>query len=165
MVSQKSDEIILNDYFKWISVIGGIEMYALGSWLAINYKELALYRNKKLTYAGLVYILGMLITQFRWYNIFFQVILFLSIWFAMDIVEYKKELPWWMSITFFTYVAHDVFLEVFEKVLWIIFGNNHIVALLDYIFMPFIVFGFLVLIAYIMRKYFPVIWKLLTGDR
>lgn len=157
--------LIFNKYFGWVNMIEGIEMYALGSWLAINYKDLVLYKNRKLTYMGLIYILGLLVTQFKWYNIFFEIILYFSIWFALDIFEYSKDLPWWMQITFFTYVAHDVFLEGFEKVVWIMFGNNPVIALLDYIFMPILVFCFLTLLAFIMKNYFGFVWKILTGDR
>lgn len=157
--------IMLNSIYCWVNVPSGLEIYAIGSWLGINYKELVLYRNRKITFVAIIYICWMLFTGFKYYNIFTEVILFSAMWFALDVREYNAKLPWWMKITFFTYVAHDVFLEAFEKIVLILFGNKAMWALLDYVFMPIIVFILLVVIAYVMKKYFRNVWKVLTGYR
>ncbi len=156
---------ILNSTFNWISVPDGLEMYALGSWIAINYKEKIFYNNNKIIFLSWIFILIMMFTSFRWLNVWTQAFLFVSIWFALDIWEFSIEFPWWMHITFFIYVAHDVFLEAFEKILWIVGGNKPIFALLDYLLMPGFVVAFLIVLAYILRKYVGIVWKVLNGGR
>ena len=80
-------------------------------------------------------------------------------------VYLQRELPWWMTIGFFTYVAHDIFLEAFEKILWVVGGNKAILALMDYIFMPILMEVLLIGIAYIAMRWFPGVWKVVTGNR
>jgi len=96
-----------------------------------------------------------------------QVLFLLALWFAIDVFmkSGKKKMPWWMSITFFTYVAHDAFLEVFEKILFRIGGSNPAFALADYVFMPVLVEALLIGIAFLMIKYLPKVWKILSGGR
>lgn len=107
----------------------------------------------------------MIITSFEFLNIVTEMILFIAIWFALDAVDFSFELPRWTRRTFFIYVSHDVFLEAFEKVLWIIGGNRPIVALLDYLLMPLIIICLCVAISDILEKYFYKIWQILNGGR
>lgn len=143
----------------------GFAVYAFGSWIGINYKETALYQNKLLAIVSWIYIVFQFVTVFRWFSIFAQILFFIAVWFAMDIFEFRGKLPWWMQITFFTYVAHDVFLEAFEKVFLVVFGNAPIFAFLDYLFMPFLVLLVLIMIAVFMKRFMPKIWRILTGAR
>ena len=76
-----------------------------------------------------------------------------------------KELPWWMKITFFTYVAHDMILETFEKLYLYFFGIEWYLALIDYVLMPIIIFGVLVTIAYILKRFIPKVWYIISGGR
>ncbi len=83
----------------------------------------------------------------------------------MDVKELSMTTPWWIRITFFVYVSHDIILEIFEKIVLLVWGVNPIFALLDYLFMPVIVFVVLYIIACVLRKYTPKIWSIATGGR
>ena len=48
---------------------------------------------------------------------------------------------------------------------YVIGGNKVLFALLDYVFMPLFILIILIFIAYIIQNWFPLIWKVLTGDR
>lgn len=157
--------IVLNAYFGWVPSLGGLAEYAAGSWLAINYKEAPFYKNKYLVWASWIYILFQFITCFRWFGLIEKLVLFVAIWFALDSVKIDRELPWWMKITFFTYVAHDILLEAIEKVMLIIFGKASVWAILNYVFLPLIVFVLLVIVAKILKRFLPCVWNVLTGSR
>jgi fucose 4-O-acetylase-like acetyltransferase len=144
----------------------GIEFYLAGSYIGLNCREWLKYKNKFITLISCIYIIFNLVTVFKYWNFIAKILFFIAIWYACDLFTSENtKYPWWMSITFFTYVAHDVFLEAFEKIVWKVFGNHAIFALLDYIFMPLAVEALLIGIAYIMRRKLPVIWKIITGDR
>lgn len=142
------------------------EFYLIGSYIGLNGRKWLYYSNKTLSIVSCVYIALILISAFRFWNIAFSVLFFFAIWFAIDLLPINnRQFPWWMSITFFTYVAHDIFLEAFEKVFFKVFGASPITALLDYIFMPLIIEALLIAIAFVLRKWLPIIWKLLSGNR
>lgn len=144
----------------------GLEVYLVGAYIGLNCRNQLMIKNKIITILSLIYIAFTLVSAFRFWNIVTELLLFLAIWFACDFLPLEdKKLPWWMSITFFTYVAHDALLEALEKVMLLVFGKQVIFALLDYIFVPFLVFLILILVAYVLRKWLPVVWKVITGDR
>lgn len=58
-----------------------------------------------------------------------------------------------------------IILVLLEKIFLISFGVNPVCALLDYLLMPWIVIGVLIIIAYFLQTYFPMVWKVLTGGR
>ena len=160
-------EIII-EYFglDQLQYISGLNIYLVGCYVGLNCNKYLDYRNKKISAVSCVYIAVGLLSAFKVWNLCIEIILFIAIWFACDFLSMDdKKLPWWMSITFFMYVAHDILLEVFEKIILIVFGIAPVFALLDYIFMPWIVVICLILISWILQKYMPDIWKLLTGNR
>lgn len=149
-----------------VANLSGLTYYLVGCYIGIHGKKLLTYKNTYLSIASLIYILYISLTGFKIWHFALEMLFFICIWFALDLVTRReRKLPWWMSITFFTYVAHDVFLQAFEKLVWVIGGDKVIFALLDYIFMPVFVLIFLIFIAFIIRNWFPLIWKVLTGDR
>lgn len=149
-----------------IPYLSGMDVYLTGSYIGLNCSNMLNYTNKRLSKIAVIYIMFMLLTDFAWWNIITQIATFVAIWFACDLLNLgSRSLPWWMSITFFTYVAHDAILEAFEKVFLIGCGTYPICALVDYVFMPLVVLLFLIIVAYIMQRFLPVVWKLCTGDR
>lgn len=145
----------------------GIEFYLVGSYIGLNCREEIKYKNRIISIFSIIYIGFILITSFRYWNFELELLFFFAIWYAIDFLmtSLNCQLPWWMSITFFTYVAHDFILEAFEKILWILGGNRPIFALLDYIFMPVIVEILLIGIAYILKTYFTPLWRVINGSR
>lgn len=156
---------ILNVYFKWISLPAGLIEYAAGAWVAINYKNIIFYCNKYISIIAWVYIAYLFGTGFRWYGLISELLLFAALWYALDCFSLEREFPWWMKITFFTYVAHDLVLEVLEKLLLIALGRQPIWALATYIFVPVMVFLVLVVAAMLLKRCLPRVWKVLTGAR
>lgn len=156
---------ILNAYFKWIDLPSGLIEYAVGAWVAINYKNIIFYCNKYISIIAWVYIAYLFGTGFRWYGLISELLLFVALWYALDCFSLERELPWWMKITFFTYVAHDLVLEVLEKLLLIVLGRQPIWALTTYIFVPIVVFFALVVAAMVLKSCLPRVWKVLTGAR
>lgn len=159
-------EIALKKGWIVIPYGGGLDIYLIGSYIGLNCDEHMYWRNRLISVCAVLYIIFCLVTSFRYWNLITEILLFIAIWFACDWIPWRdSELPWWMKITFFTYVAHDIFLEAFEKIFLIVFGVRPIFALLDYLLMPLLVELALIMIAYFMKKWMPVIWKILTGDR
>lgn len=157
--------LFLNNQYGWINIINGLEWYALGSWIGINYKEYVLYKNKVISLAGLGYIVCILVTGFQLWNIWLQIIFYVALWVALDLFIELKKVPDWMKLSFFTYVAHDIFLEAFEKLFFVVLGSNPIWALIDYVFMPGFVLMVLISISVVLKKYLPWLWQILVGWR
>lgn len=160
--------LLMNSCFGWINLeISGIEYYCLGAYCAINHKEFCEQKKERTSaLIGGLCLLGFLTLGYRLLTHKpFMYLALLLIWISLDAKELSMRIPWWFRITFFVYVSHDIVLEMFEKVVLLAFGVNPIFALLDYLFMPMIVFIILCLVACIMRKYTPTVWKIVTGGR
>ena len=148
------------------TLLGGIETYLIGCYIGLNCREYFSLNNKLLSIISAIYVCFTLITSFTYLNLFTEFLFFLALWYALDLINLKSiTIPWWMNITFFTYVAHDVILVCVQKVIFIICGSTPIVALLDYIFTPLLVLLILIFVAYFMQKKLPIAWKILTGGR
>ena len=85
-------------------------------------------------------------------------------WIAGDFLALAKKPPFWVGISFFIYVAHDIVLEIVEKLIFIGLGNNIGGAITDYIFAPIITVAILTGAAYLLQKVKPV-WQVFTGNR
>lgn len=159
--------LVIKKYFgiDW-PYLSGIEMYLVGSYIGLNCKDMILRKNRGISVISLVYIVATLILSFRSWNFFTEILFYFAIWYVLDLINISLiEIPWWMTITFFTYVAHDVLLEAIEKVFLIVFGTSSYFAIIDYIIMPIAVEMILIIIAYFMRKKLPIVWRLITGGR
>ncbi len=156
--------LYFNQAFLFVPVPRGLEIYCFGAWVGINYRNFALKRSRKLAIAGVLLLLFMFGTAFRGYSPWMNPLLFLALWFALDLFSFPPAYPWWMHITFFTYVFHLFLLESLEKLVQIAFGRNPLAALLDYLLMPILVFILLALFAAILKK-LPKLWLVLNGGR
>ena len=159
--------LVMNAQFGIFSVpLAGYAYYAFGAYFALNFKGKEFVKNNCLTVVGIFSILVMLCTRFTILESPIIRLLFVfMLWFALDIFPLRRELPWWMKITFFTYVSHDIFLEAYEKIVLVVFGKHVIFALLDYIFAPLLVVATLIIIAKFLRRFAPTVWKVCTGNR
>ncbi|MCI9631635.1 MAG: acyltransferase [Ruminococcus sp.] len=143
----------------------GMIWFFTGAWLGIECRTWIVKQmvNNRIRILAIFYIIFVLFTGGNKYCTP-KIFLFISIWFVMDFWK-GKELPWWMKITFFTYVAHDMILETFEKLYLYFFGIEWYLALIDYVLMPIIIFGVLVTIAYILKRFIPKVWYIISGGR
>lgn len=151
--------------FPRIELIQGLDIYLVGGYIGLNAEKFLQCKNRTLTIVSMIFIILVLLEKFKWWNLGIEILFFIAVWYALDFWEMRRPLPWWMSITFFYYVAHDILLEALEKIFLISFGVNPVCALLDYMFMPCLVIGGLIIIAYFLQTYFPMVWKVLTGGR
>ena len=144
----------------------GYLYYLAGAYLAINFKHIEYKRSGACTIASCFFFIILALFRFKPINhVIIRLVFFVATWFFLDFLPLKKPMPWWMKISFFTYVAHDLFLEAFEKIVLIVFGKNAVFALLDYILAPIVVFLVLAVIAACLKKYTPKIWSIVTGMR
>lgn len=161
VISYLVNEKVINIGF---NIPGGLDIYMAGAYFGINHKEWICKSNRTLSFIALGVVVIFFLTAFRWFSTPFQIVFFIACWYALDLVRIKK-IYWWMEITFFTYVAHDIPLESFEKNYFMIFGHSPISSLIDYIFMPLIVETLLIAVAYILIKFTPKVWKVICGGR
>lgn len=86
-------------------------------------------------------------------------------WISADVFSIEVKPKWWMSISFFIYITHDLILEPIEKVFLIVLGEGTAGAIIDYLLAPTITLLLIVLSAGLLRKYCNSIWNVLTGNR
>lgn len=142
----------------------GLDIYMAGAYIGINHKGWICKTNRTVSVVSLAIVISFFLTAFRWFTTPFQIVFFIACWYALDLARIKKTY-WWMEITFFTYVAHDIPLESFEKIYFMTFGHSPISSLIDYVFMPLIVESLLIAVAYIMIKFTSKVWKVICGGR
>ena len=142
----------------------GLDIYMAGSYFGINHRDWICKSNRTLSIVALGIVAIFFLSAFRWFTTPLQIVFFIACWYALDLVRIKKTY-WWMGITFFTYVAHDIPLESFEKIYFMIFGHSPVGSLIDYMFMPLIVEALLIAVAYILIKFTPNVWRVICGGR
>lgn len=98
-------------------------------------------------------------------NLFFIGIIILFFSFAMCL--FKISIPKYLQkITpFFIFQIHSFILEPIEKLLYIIFGNNLVMGILDYLFAPVICFLFIYVFTLLIQKNCPKLYNKLVGGR
>lgn len=136
--------------------------YLLRAYIGTNHKESPLKESSGLTIIGRFSLTGVLL----WYLYGLSsgteaselVVIWacVSLWISFDGIEYEGTPKWWFSISFYIYCIHDIFLEAFEKIFLLVFGNGSIFALLDFIFIPIIVVVICIFSAMILKRYLPV---------
>lgn len=143
----------------------GMLYYLIGSYIGLNCKNGILISNKYVSYASVVYILAIVLTGFSYWNLGLELLFYGALWYAIDLLIDARELPWYMYISFFTYVSHDIVLQGIKKICLKLLGKDALWALLSYILIPLIVEIILIWVAYIMKRFLPKLWKLLIGGR
>ena len=156
--------LVLNSIMSWIDIPSGLEMYAIGGYIAVNHKKIEYFRGELFSCIGLILAFILFVTRFMVYNLPLMVVFIVACWYALDFFNLDIEMPWWVSITFFTYVFHDMVLEMLEKLFLVLGGTKPLMALLDYIFMPVITFFVIALVASVLKRIKP-LWNVLCGFR
>ena len=157
--------LIVNTNFKIVNgVPEGLDMYVIGSYIAINHANLIYYRNKKVTFICIFLLIVMLATKIMVLNNITMVAFLLTVWFSLDVFKLELDMPWWLKITFFIYVFHDIVLEAMEKLFLLVFGNNPLMALFGYLFMPLFCLIIIIFFACIIRHVKP-LYNILIGFR
>lgn len=142
--------------------------YFIGAYIGMNHPGLPFRRAKKLSvYAGIGILLVIISvftglpqdTEIR------NLLLIGLIWIFTDHFDLDREIPWFFRISFFLYCAHLIPLTILDKLFLIAFGKGPVQALVSYVMNPPVITVFLTGVAFLLRKYLPGAWKLLTGSR
>lgn len=145
--------------------------YLLGAYIGINHKTVPRIESKKVRISARIILLFLLIWELICTklsvprNQILAVLLYGSIWFALNGKLFSRKVKWYYKLSFFLYCIHDFYLEAFEKVFYLILGNHSIWALVDYICMPFFVAMVSILTVAVLKKITPRVWRILTGSR
>ena len=141
--------------------------FVIGCYLGINGKKFIENPNRVMTIAGCILFLLLSVYLLLGYKvvIWWTIGMIASIWYALDIFKFSKKPKWWMKLSFFLYCGHSLLLEGLEKVWFMLGGTSVIAASIDYFLMPVLVAMILIVIARIMTKFTPCMWKILMGNR
>lgn len=148
--------------------------YLIGAWLSIWKSNLFTDRkSKKICLIGLgIFLLQIFIaidsehvlihptTQY-----IYKMSLPLPLWIALDIFSFSKPACKIEKLSFPIYCTHSIILETLEKIIYILGGNNIVIAGISYIFMPIFVVTILVFIFLLFDRYFSNIYKFVFGNR
>lgn len=156
--------LIINGNLGLVTLPSGLDMFAVGSYLAINHQGIEYYRNKTLTGICFPLMFILFATKLMAFNNIGMMAFLITLWFSLDYFDLEIDLPWWIKITFFIYVFHDFALEILENIWLMVGGVSPLMAFLDYLFMPWITVLISVLVASIMRHN-RLIWNVLSGWR
>lgn len=141
--------------------------YFIGAYIGINYQDGPRIRNNKLAgiSLGILLLVGGYVASGRNLNPCMILLSCFGLWEITNFVDYDTAPKWYFKISFFIYCMHDLFLEGLEGLFFVVFGNGSIFALIDYLFMPLVVVGICILVAYVLRNYLGGVWCLLAGGR
>jgi fucose 4-O-acetylase-like acetyltransferase len=166
--------VVLNLYFTHITQIGSFVPFIIGAYIAI--KEINLERE--ITEVGLLVILigAIVVGVLRIYSMalgklefYVAWIPFLLMWFGYDYLIKKgcdfDTILKWVPYTFFIYVFHEPYLNIFKKVILKISNGNEWGAWCSYFISPFFTVVLAIIIAKILIKMMPQFYNIITGGR
>jgi peptidoglycan/LPS O-acetylase OafA/YrhL len=160
----------------WIMLNYQYIFYAVGAYCALNFREFIEkpMRAKTISGIGILFMLFaiyvLVISKFNNAIIShsFRLIYICALWFAFDAVPRFKVCNW-MSNSFFIYCSHLMILQCVQRVCDILIGKTgHIQPLLyvvEYIFLPMVIIGCLIVFAELLKNKAPKLWGILTGSR
>lgn len=153
--------------------------YYLGAVFAVNIKSFSKFSTK----INLIFLLGGIIFTLllfilsdnlisinlsgKVYSLTYNLILtamIICFWFAFDLLVTEKTIKF-EKLSFFIYCLHSLILETIQKTIFIVGGNNMLVAVFDYIVSPTLTFGIICVIALFLNRFLPKIFKIVSGGR
>jgi len=165
-------------------ILSGISLlfFVLGSYLSIHNSIINLnFRKRDWIYTFLWFIVLFCTTIFQYLN--FENLTLLNIlhktgilvgvvavWSLFDILFKNKDLSnnrfyGVCSFSFFIYAFHVPSLMFIKKGIFIIFGKEEFSSLFNYITAPVITISLGIFIGYLMKRYIPTIYGIITGSR
>ncbi len=153
--------------------------YYLGAIIAVNIKNLPRFSNKTnclFLGGGLIFTLALFVFSGGFISFTLNVNVYLLIynllltamiicfWFALDLTVTERSFKI-EKLSFFIYCLHSLILETTQKVFYIVGGNNLIVATLDYIISPIFTLSVIYIIALLLNKFAPSVFKIVSGGR
>ena len=141
----------------------GLPYYAVGAYIGLNHSSVVYKKTNWLSIIAILFVILQFATDFYYYNNLGKALIVVAIWLGMDMLPRDVKSKKWMRWTFFYYVAHDMVLEVIEKIWYLVLGNTNMGAFTDFIIAPLVTLGILVFVSSILSKRLPKTWKILTG--
>lgn len=97
-----------------------------------------------------------------------RIIYICALWFVFDVLP-EIKVKSWMKNSFFLYCSHLMVLQCFQRVIDLILEKigiaGGVLSIIEYIIVPWMIIGLLLVIAEFLKRYTPDIWKLFTGGR
>lgn len=149
--------------------ISRIDAFLIGSYIALNYKDLAYLNNKKINISSFVLLIALIIFKINSTNVstaYFS-LMGICLYYASNLFlsnHLDKNPSWIYTISFFTYCSHELFLEAIEKIILIVGGVSTQWALVDFIVAPILTMIIVYICAFVLRKT-KYVWKILNGNR
>ncbi len=158
--------------FNYFGIIYWLPMYLFGGMYALHGKSI--FRLKDDIQGKLLKILFIVFFLFNIFSnnsIVLYIYRFLSPFVVGDFfrilyeknIFLKTERVW--KYSFFTYCSHFILISIYQKIILILFGNGCVVTLISYLSTPIICLSIIFSVAYMLERYCPFVWKLLTGNR
>lgn len=150
-------------------------LYLLGAYLGANFKDKIINVKFKKTHCiislvliGIICFLRVMINDYatKIFSLYFIIMAIQSIllWVGLDFL--RVDNCWRVfNNSFFIYCTHALILEAVEKVFLILFKNTVMGAMIDFVFAPIITLSIIILLSYVLKKYFPKLEKILCGGR
>ena len=96
---------------------------------------------------------------------FYRLVSPILMWYILDFFKKFPSPRWWIKCTVFYYGMHILVISLVSKAYKLLFGQNIIALFLAHILVPAICIILLAIIAMIIRKFLPEIWKIMIGGR
>lgn len=152
--------------------------YFFGAVVALNFKNLVLYRVKNIY--SIISMIVFCLLNFAIYSSFkdcpfiirqiFLLINCILFWISFDLFLQTKvskfmEKQWWVGISFFIYCSHGFILECMEKIILLLLKNSLFGAIVDYVVAPTLTLFIIFIVAFSLQKYCFSLWNILVGGR
>ena len=166
--------VLLTLHINIVESIYNCVPYLIGAWLSIWKPGLIINRaNKKLKLTGVIVFVILFCLAIDYKHVLYypttqyiyKTLLPLPLWFALDFFPFEKSVCKVERLSFPIYCTHAIILETFEKLLYVLGGNNIYIASFSYLFMPICVVTVLICMFFLFEKYFPCTYKFVFGNR
>lgn len=146
--------------------------YSMAAYFAVNHKKEAEAGWSKRRFLSGAAVLAAAFVVY-WYSTAFyktagiavyRFLVPLALWLLVDERRLGEAKPW-MKINFFLYAVHFLLVRFINKTAALYLSGTAVIPVLLYILMPVIVLAVSYPAAVILQRYFPALWKILTGGR
>jgi surface polysaccharide O-acyltransferase-like enzyme len=148
--------------------------YLIGSYLGIHYKSVINIKlGRKSHIIGIIGTIMSIVLLFLYpedsvpgiIRVLILLMYCFSFWLVFDFfTKYIKDY-WWLSLSFIVFATHLYLQPIIAKLIYIVFPDNIIFAVINYFISPFISIIVMIIISKFLRKFLPSFWKIISGSR
>lgn len=142
-------------------------LYLMGATFGKNYENQFCISKKIKTLISVIvfFILIFLAKESDVIFYFYRLVSPILMWYIFDFFKKFPSPRWWIKCTVFYYGMHILVISPVAKTYKLFLGQNIIALFLAHIIVPAICITLLAVIAMIVRKFIPEIWKIMIGGR